>query len=83
VYEAVCAAVGFRPPWHYRAPRDTRTLFDLAELDARDLPFVGVKHNALDDAIHQAKCVQAAHQRLRSFRLKAEAYDDFDVEQQL
>jgi hypothetical protein len=65
VYEATCHAVGFKAPWNYRGVRDTRTLFELAGLKTEDLPFTGMKHNALDDAIHQAKCVQEAMKRLR------------------
>lgn len=64
IYEAAAHAVGFKAPWHYRAPRDTRTLFDLVGLSTEDLLFVGTKHNALDDAVHQAKCVQGAHRRM-------------------
>lgn len=48
-------------PWHYQSPRDTRTLFDLCPIDISKL--VGEnenKHNALADAIYQAKKVHAA-----------------------
>jgi inhibitor of KinA sporulation pathway (predicted exonuclease) len=65
IYEAVAVSVGFKPPWGHRGVRDTRTIFDLAGFSTEGLPFVGTKHNALDDAIHQAKCVQAAMKLLR------------------
>ena len=48
---------GRRPPWTYRDIRDTRTLFALRP--DITLPFTGTEHNALDDARHQAKHVQA------------------------
>lgn len=50
-------------PWHYRAPRDCRTIWEAA--GGVDLPFEGVKHNALDDAKHQARCVIEAYRKLR------------------
>lgn len=69
VYEAVAHAVGFKAPWSYKAPRDTRTLFDLTGFRTEDLPFVGTKHNALDDAVHQARCVQATMKKLNEHRI--------------
>lgn len=49
-------------PWHYRAPRDCRTIWDAA--GGVDLPFEGTEHNALDDAKHQARCVIEAYRKL-------------------
>lgn len=55
-------------PWHFRNDRDVRTLVALGTLIGydpyRDMPFAGDLHNALDDAIHQAKYVSVIHQRL-------------------
>jgi hypothetical protein len=51
-------------PWHFRAPRCLRTLIDISEFDQKTVEFVGVKHYALDDAIHQAKVVAAAKAKL-------------------
>jgi hypothetical protein len=61
-------------PWHYRAPRDTRTLFALAcpEVDAAKVidELAGpvqegeVIHDALHDARRQARAVCAAYKRL-------------------
>jgi hypothetical protein len=53
-------AVGMTPAWHYRAPRDTRTLFDLAGYDCPP----GVLHHALQDAEVQAGHVSAAWRKL-------------------
>lgn len=50
---------GMQEPWDYRALRDTRTLFDLANYSYKSAP-VG-KHNALVDAYHQALAVQDAY----------------------
>lgn len=63
ILAAAYAAVGLPVPWHYRAPRDTRTLFDVAGitdhsawLAARPGP-LGIPHHALDDAICQARAI--------------------------
>lgn len=57
--------VGYDVPWHYRAPRDTRTLYDIAKSkgwEEPERPKEGTaEHYALDDAIWQAACVQSAH----------------------
>lgn len=57
-------------PWHYRAPRDTRTAFDMAGIMdhsawlAQHPGPLGVSHHALDDAICQARAVCGAYQVL-------------------
>lgn len=55
---------GRKVPWHYRTPRDTRTLFWLADMKTEDLVKAEVKHSAVSDAIAQAKSVQMAMRRL-------------------
>lgn len=68
-------AYGYDIPWHFRSVRDTRTIFDVAELE-RDVifnspAFVGrefIKHYALDDARMQAYCVQAANWSIREWK---------------
>ncbi|MCO7851727.1 3'-5' exoribonuclease [Escherichia coli] len=55
-------------PWRYCNDRDVRTIVELGktiDFDARTvIPFEGVRHNALDDARHQAKYVSATIQKL-------------------
>ncbi|MCQ6171798.1 3'-5' exoribonuclease, partial [Escherichia coli] len=55
-------------PWRYHNDRDVRTIVELGktiDFDARTvIPFEGVRHNALDDALHQAKYVSAIWQKL-------------------
>ncbi|HBE4396325.1 TPA: 3'-5' exoribonuclease [Escherichia coli] len=55
-------------PWRYYNDRDVRTIVELGktiDFDARTvIPFEGVRHNALDDARHQAKYVTATIQKL-------------------
>lgn len=64
ILAACYRATGLPVPWHYRAPRDTRTIYEAA--GGVDLPFEGTEHNALDDAKHQARCVIEAYRRLRA-----------------
>lgn len=66
ILAAVYRAVGLPVPWHYRAPRDFRTITDAAGMTRDDFkPFShGTAHNALDDAISQAKIVCEAYRRL-------------------
>lgn len=74
ILAAAYAAVGLPVPWHYRAPRDTRTLFDAAGIEdhsewlQRHHGPMGVSHHALDDAICQARAVCAAYALLRDTR---------------
>jgi hypothetical protein len=68
ILAAAYDAVGLPVPWHYRAPRDTRTCFDMAGISDHSLWLQqynhGTAHNALDDAIAQAGAVCGAWQRL-------------------
>ncbi|ELT9934287.1 3'-5' exoribonuclease, partial [Escherichia coli] len=54
---------GIPCPWRYCNDRDVRTIVELGkaiDFDARTaIPFEGERHNALDDARHQAKYVSA------------------------
>lgn len=59
--EAAMHAVKVDIPWDFRACRDCRTLFDIANVKQPD---VGTAHNALDDAKSQALGVIAAYKAL-------------------
>jgi len=54
-------------PWRFWNVRDCRTIKDLFESKRGGLNdnFTGVAHNALDDAIHQAKWVTLMWSKLR------------------
>jgi len=58
---------GLEPAWSYRAPRDTRTLYFLANGgQPPEIDWTGfVKHDAKDDAIAQAMQVQIAMGMMR------------------
>lgn len=59
---------GQQPPWQWWNDRDVRTIVEMGKVigfdPKRDMPFDGTRHNALDDAIHQAKYVSAIWQKL-------------------
>jgi hypothetical protein len=48
-------------PWDYRNNRCYRTYRNIALVRPRSVTFVGIRHNALDDAIHEAKNLQALY----------------------
>lgn len=57
--EAVYRAIGWEVPWKYNSARCARTVFQLANVSARDFAGEGVYHNALDDAKAQALAIIA------------------------
>lgn len=69
-------SIGECPPWQFWNDSDVRTMVLLGRKlgfdPKRDMPLEGVAHNALDDAMHQAKYVSAIWQRL----LRTESNDD-------
>lgn len=66
LWAAACRALNRSVPWKYWDVRCTRTLFAMADFDMRLIPRDGVAHDALADAIHQARCVQLAVKKLFS-----------------
>lgn len=54
-------------PWNFFDVRDVRTVVHLADgmLNKNDFPFIGIKHDASDDAVHQAIYVSAMWKLLR------------------
>jgi len=67
ILAAIYRAIKMPVPWHYRSPRDMRTVVDIAKItkDEERAMFTGTPHHALDDAISQAKVVCEAFKRLR------------------
>lgn len=64
ILEAAYFAVGLPVPWHYRAPRDFRTIVEAAGFGRDDYIKYGEAHNALDDAISQAMTIRNAFIKL-------------------
>lgn len=57
-------------PWFFWDTRCTRTAYDMGGFNPKTIRRVGTAHNALDDAIHQARCVQASYKNLKSKNLR-------------
>lgn len=51
---------GIKVPWKFWNVRDTRTIYQVAGFDHHAATRAGVEHYALDDCLHQIKCVQQA-----------------------
>ena len=60
IIENICRKIQQAVTWKFWEVRDTRTLFDLADVSV----FVEGKHNALNDALAQAKAVQQSYKKL-------------------
>jgi DNA polymerase III epsilon subunit-like protein len=58
-----------KTPWKFWNVRDVRTVVSMGELlgfkPKLNMPFVGVRHDALDDSKHQAKYVSAIIQKIK------------------
>lgn len=61
IIEDICRSFQQAVTWKFWEVRDTRTLFDLAGVNVR----IEGKHNALTDAVAQAKAVQQSYQKLK------------------
>jgi len=61
IMEDMYQQIGRTPPWEFFNLRDTRTLFDLAD---PEMEKSNQQHNALFDAIRQAKGVQTVYRKL-------------------
>jgi len=66
ILEEVYKRCGIEKPWKFWNVRDTRTLFDLADVDLKKIKVDGCEaHNALDDCYIQLVGVHHALQKLR------------------
>lgn len=70
VFEAAYKSVHLEQPWKFWSTRDVRTIVSAVKLihnlDVKKaLPFDGIPHHALHDAIHQAKYVSLGYQMLQ------------------
>lgn len=64
LWGAATHAIGRRVPWKFWDSRCTRTVYDVAGFNPRSVKRAGTYHNALDDARHQAVCVQRAYAKI-------------------
>ena len=56
-------------PWQFWMVRDTRTVYEICGFDPKSMARVNIYHNALDDAVHQVKCVQKAIEKAGLYRV--------------
>lgn len=66
LWEAAAEAVNEKVPWKFWNVRDTRTVYDVANMNPTLVKRTGTYHNALDDAKHQVRCVAAAVKMARN-----------------
>lgn len=68
ILEHAFVGAKLKTPWKFWNVRDLRTRIqdakELAGFNHKKIPFVGRKHHALDDAVHQAKILIASHHAL-------------------
>lgn len=57
-------AAKMKQPWQFSDARDTRTAYDISKFNTYSVKRQGTYHNALDDAKHQSRCVQASYRRV-------------------
>ena len=57
---------GLEDPWGFRADRDFRTLRALYKEKVPEPEFVGIRHHAKDDAVHEAKWLKLILQRMQA-----------------
>lgn len=65
LWEAMAHLLRKTVPWKFWNARDTRTAYEMGKLDTRGIKRRGTYHNALDDAKHQARCIQEAFRRIK------------------
>jgi hypothetical protein len=65
IWEAAMRAVGLKCPWKFWDVRCTRTIYEAGRLNHHTVKRRGVHHFALDDAKHQALCVQLAYRNIK------------------
>lgn len=73
IKNAYSKALLMDPPWAFWNDRDVRTVVEMGQAvgfdPKRDMAFEGVKHDALADAIHQAKYVSLIWQKLTGVKI--------------
>lgn len=67
IISAYARRLNIKEPWSYKDVRDTRTLFDLVDIDVWETAksVSGPTHDAVIDVRKQVLAVQAAHRRLK------------------
>jgi hypothetical protein len=64
ILENATTACGMLIPWKHWNERDVRTLVSFAPEIKKEMPFEGVKHDAIADCMHQIKYCSAIYQQI-------------------
>lgn len=64
IWEAAIKTSRGKVPWRFWQKRDTRTLYSVAGFDSKNMPRDGTYHNALDDCMHQVRCVHESYRMI-------------------
>jgi len=59
------AKFNLKEPWIYYNTRDTRTVYHMCKVPKNAIKQQGTSHNALDDAMHQARMVAFGARKIR------------------
>lgn len=65
IWDTACSFAKKSTPWIFRNVRDTRTVFDLVDVEFSALKKEGAYHNALDDARNQVTALVDAFRKLK------------------
>lgn len=71
LWSHIARRLGQSVPWKFYDVRDTRTAYDISGFNPRSIKRGGNHHNALDDARHQALCVQRSYAKINRERESA------------
>lgn len=63
ILEQAYIQIGAQVPWKYWNVRCTRTAYDLLGVNPKEVKREGTHHNALDDCLHQIKCLMANREK--------------------
>jgi hypothetical protein len=68
--------LGSEPPWAFWQLRDTRTAYDVSGLNVHVVERYGTHHAAIDDVLHQIRCLTIARRMAYNPLSKPEAAND-------
>ena len=67
IIEAAYDVVGLEKPWNHFNERDVRTIVSFGKEIKDNMPFIGIKHYAIDDCKHQIKyCSEIYIQKIQN-----------------
>ncbi|MBS0627420.1 MAG: 3'-5' exoribonuclease, partial [Verrucomicrobia bacterium] len=64
ILQEAYARCNMEPPWKFWTVRDTRTVYDIANFNSKDLPATNL-HHALFDCQHQIHAIKIALSKIK------------------